>query len=133
MDGKIAFIGTIRSELSKLESCPKQGKEGAPSAKLEIYPDYREGLKGIAPGSRLIILTWLHQADRSLLQTHPRGDKRNPLTGVFATRSPARPNPIGLHPAEVLSMDENGLMVSPMEALDGTPIIDIKIDITPHD
>lgn len=126
---ELVFIGTIRSKLTKLTSCPKQGVEGAPSARIDILPQYREALIGITPGTRLIIFTWLHQSNRHVLQVHPRDKLSTPLTGVFATRSEARPNPIGLHPVEVISTDESGLIVSPMETLDGTPVIDIKIEL----
>ncbi|RJP17984.1 MAG: tRNA (N6-threonylcarbamoyladenosine(37)-N6)-methyltransferase TrmO [Candidatus Abyssobacteria bacterium SURF_5] len=120
-------IGVVRSELRNLEDAPRQGYEGAPDAWLEIYPPFRNALEGISPNSEVIILTWLHLADRDVLQVHPRGDPSRPLTGVFATRSPARPNPIGLHRVTVLEIDKKrGIRVHPLEAIDGTPVLDIK-------
>jgi len=131
MDAKLVFIGKIKSELTRLESCPKQGREGAPKARVEILPEFRDALKGMAPGDRIVILTWFHKADRRTLQVHPRGNRAIPLTGVFLTRSPGRPNPVGLHPVRVLGVDEKGIQVTPMEALDGTPVIDIKVELSP--
>jgi tRNA-Thr(GGU) m(6)t(6)A37 methyltransferase TsaA len=120
-------VGIVRSPLSSREGCPKQGWEGAPDAWLEIFPAFTDALDGIAVGSDILILTWLHKGRRDLLRVHPRGNPAKPLRGVFATRSPDRPNPIGLHRAEVLKIEEPGrIMVRPLEALDGTPIIDIK-------
>ena len=103
-----------------------QGDEGAPDALLEITPIAAQGLRGIKAGDELIVLTWLHLAQRDVLEVHPRGDLARPLTGVFATRSPDRPNPVGLHHVSVLEVTEKSLRVSPMEAIDGTPIVDIK-------
>ena len=103
-----------------------QGDEGAPEAWLELTPQAAPGLRGVATGDELIVLTWLHLAERDVLQVHPRGDLNRPLTGVFATRSPDRPNPIGLHRASVLEVTSQSLRVAPLEAIDGTPIVDIK-------
>lgn len=120
-------IGTVSSEIKNLNDCPKQGTEGAPQAKISIKKEYVTALKGVAVGSRLVLLTWLHLADRSVLQIHPRGDKEKPLTGVFSTRSPARPNPIGLHEVEVVGIDDEcTITVHPFEVLDSTPVIDIN-------
>lgn len=119
-------IGLIRSELTRLEEAPMQGDEGAPEAWLEITPLAAQGLRGIKAGDELIVLTWLHLAQRDVLEVHPRGDPARPLTGVFATRSPDRPNPVGLHRVSVLEVTEQSLRVAPMEAIDGTPIVDIK-------
>ena len=119
-------IGIIHSELTQLEDAPMQGDEGAPEAWLELSSSTAQGLRGIQPGDELIVLTWLHLAERDVLQVHPRGDLRRPLTGVFATRSPDRPNPIGMHRVLVLEVAEQKLRVAPLEAIDGTPIVDIK-------
>ncbi len=120
-------VGIVRSSLKSREGCPKQGWEGAPDAWLEIYPAFTDALDGIAVGNDMLILTWLHEGRRDLLRVHPRGNPDEPLRGVFATRSPDRPNPIGLHRAEVLEIQEpNRIRVRPLEALDGTPVIDIK-------
>ena len=121
-------IGVVRSQLRRLEDAPMQGDEGAPEAWLELTPQAAQGLLGIQPGDELIVLTWLHLAQRDVLQVHPRGDINRPLTGVFATRSPDRPNPIGLHRVSVREVadSERKLRVTPLEAIDGTPIVDIK-------
>lgn len=103
-----------------------QGDEGPPEAWLELTPQAAPGLMGIQPGDELIVLTWLHLAQQDVLQVHPRGDPNRPLTGVFATRSPDRPNPIGLHRVAVLEVAGRKLRVAPLEAIDGTPIVDIK-------
>lgn len=119
-------IGFVRSALTRLEDAPMQGDEGAPDAWLEISPPVRQGLAGIRAGDELIVLTWLHLAERDVLQVRPRGDRNRPLTGVFATRSPDRPNPVGLHRVPVLEVAEDRLRVARLEAIDGTPIVDIK-------
>jgi tRNA-Thr(GGU) m(6)t(6)A37 methyltransferase TsaA len=120
-------VGIVRSSLSSREGCPKQGWEGAPDAWLEIFPAFTDALDGIAVGSDILILTWLHKGRRDLLKVHPRGNPDEPLRGVFATRSPDRPNPIGLHRVEVLEIQESDrIRVGPLEALDGTPVIDMK-------
>ena len=103
-----------------------QGSEGAPDAWLEVSESVAEGLDGLARGDELIILTWLHHANREVLKVHPRSDRRRPLTGVFATRSPDRPNPIGLHQVKVHEIDGNRLRIGPIEVIDGTPVVDIK-------
>lgn len=103
-----------------------QGDEGAPDAWLEFTPHAVRGLLGVNIGDELILLTWLHFAQRDVLQVHPRGDRNRPLTGVFATRSPDRPNPVGLHHVSVLEVAMQRLRVAPLEAIDGTPIVDIK-------
>lgn len=119
-------IGFIRSELTRLEAAPLQGDEGAPEAWLELAPLAAPGLAGIVAGDELVVLTWLHRARRDVLQVHPRGNPDRPLRGVFATRSPDRPNPVGLHRVSVLEVAEHKLRVAPLEAIDGTPIVDIK-------
>lgn len=122
----IKIIGVIRSELSSREAAPHQGYEGAPEALLELAAPVAPGLLGITVGDELIVLTWLHRAQRDVLQVHPRGRLDAPLTGVFATRSPDRPNPVGLHRVSVLEVAEQRLRVAPIEAIDGTPVVDIK-------
>jgi tRNA-Thr(GGU) m(6)t(6)A37 methyltransferase TsaA len=122
----IKAIGTVRSQLKDRKGAPRQGYEGAPEVWLEINSAVAEGLLGISVGDEMIVITWLHQSRREVLQVHPRGIRDAPLTGVFATRSPDRPNPVGLHRVSVLEVDGLKLKVSPMEAIDGTPIIDIK-------
>ena len=120
-------VGIVRSKLKRREDCPRQGWEGAPDAWVEIDPAFAEGLDGITPGLEVVLLTWFHKARRNVLKLHPRNNPENPLRGVFTTRSPDRPNPVGLHRVEVLEVDVQGwLRVRPLEALDGTPIIDIK-------
>jgi len=119
-------IGFVRSVLKIREKAPRQGYEGAPDAWLDLNPGVAEALKGIAPGEELIVLTWFHLAARDVLTVHPRGERKNPLTGVFLTRSPDRPNPIGLHRVQVLEVVGTNLRVAPLEAVDGTPIIDLK-------
>jgi tRNA-Thr(GGU) m(6)t(6)A37 methyltransferase TsaA len=120
-------IGYVRSTLKLRSLAPRQGSEGAPGARLEVYDAYIEGLKGLQVGKDIWVLTWLHQAQRSVLQVHPRGELSNPLTGVFATRSPDRPNPIGLHRTKLVRIEESRwLLVEHLEAIDGSPILDIK-------
>lgn len=120
-------VGVVRSRLTARSEAPLQGSEGAPEAWVEIDPAYADALAGVARGDEVILLTWLHLSDRDVLQVHPRGDRGRPLTGVFATRSPDRPNPIGLHRVRVLEVEEPArLRVWPLEALDGTPVVDIK-------
>lgn len=119
-------IGVVRSGLSTREEAPKQGSEGAPDAWLEINREVAAGLEGIGAGSELILITWFHQARRDILRLHPRRDATRPLTGVFSTRSPDRPNPLGLHRVTVREIAGNRLRVGPLEAMDGTPLVDIK-------
>lgn len=119
-------IGIIRSELDGLGAAPLQGYEGAPEAWLDLKAVVAQGFVGITTGDELILLTWLHRARRNVLRVHPRGRVQAPLTGVFATRSPDRPNPVGLHRVAVLEIAGQRLKVAPMEAIDGTPVVDIK-------
>ena len=120
-------IGFVRSSLRDPKEAPNQAFEGAPEAVLEIDSQYAEALHLVRPGQDLILLTWLHRADREVLQTHPRGDPTTPLTGVFATRSPDRPNPIGVHRVTITAIESGTrLRVQALEAVDGTPIIDLK-------
>lgn len=134
----VEAIGFVRSSLKDRKGAPRSGKEGAPEAWIEILPAFVEGLKGITTGvsgvtvsSEIILLTWFHESDRDVLQVHPRSDKNRPLMGVFATRSPDRPNPIGLHRVTIFEVAGNRLRVGPLEAIDGTPIVDIKPVILP--
>ena len=122
----LQIIGTIHSDLKRIEDCPLQENENAPKAAIEVYPEYLEGIKDIKPGSKVILLTWLHQADRSVIKCVTRNNYNTPKIGVFSTRSPDRPNPIGLHIVTVLSVEANRLMVTALEVLDQTPLIDIK-------
>ena len=119
-------IGVVESPLASMSEAPKQGDEGAPDAWLALDPAYLQALDGVAAGDELIVVTWLDRADREVLAVHPRNDTSRPLTGVFGTRSPHRPNPIGLHRVEVAEIDGARLRVRNLEALDGTPIVDLK-------
>jgi len=120
-------IGFVRSPLKSREECPKQGREGAPEAWLDIDPSYAAALDNLIEGQEIIVLTWLHLAQRDLLKVHPRGDRDKPLEGVFTIRSPHRPNPVGLHQVKVLEIQPPGrIRVYPLEVVDGTPIVDIK-------
>jgi tRNA-Thr(GGU) m(6)t(6)A37 methyltransferase TsaA len=121
-------IGVVRSSLRAIADAPNQAFEGAPEALLEIDPEFADALHRLEPGDELIVLTWLHQSDRDVLQTHPTGNTTIPLTGVFRTRSPDRPNPIGLHRVTVTARERpTTLRVQALEVIDGTPIIDLKI------
>jgi len=119
-------IGHVESPLTEAGEAPKQGFEGGPDAWLVFEPGMREALDGLQPGARVIVLTWLDRADRGVLRVHPRDDASNPMRGVFTTRSADRPNPIGLHEVEVLAVEGTRVRVSDLEALDGTPVLDIK-------
>lgn len=127
MGQAIRFIGKIHSELKRIEDCPLQENENAPEASITIFPEFMEGIQDIVVGSDVLLLTWLHLADRKVIKTKPRNNPEAPLTGVFSTRSPDRPNPIGLHSVKVLSISEDDLIkVSGLEVVDQTPLIDIK-------
>lgn len=126
VDYSLKPIGIIRSQLERLADAPLQGDEGSYDAWLDLIPEVALGLLGIHVGDKLIILTWLHQAQRDILQVQPRDKQDAPMTGVFATRSSHRPNPIGLHEVTVLEVGETQLRIAPIEAIDGTPIIDLK-------
>ena len=119
-------IGVVRSPLLRREDAPRQGSEGAPDAVVFVEPSFADALQGIRAGDRLVLVTWLHEADRNIQQVHPRDEEWRPLTGVFATRSSDRPNPLGLHEVTVLGIDGLELAVGPLEAIDGTPVVDIK-------
>ena len=125
-EGRLRPIGTIRSLLKARDQAPRQGSEGAPDAWLEVHPRVAEALQGIGVGDEILVITWFHRARRDVLKVRPRSDPRNPLTGVFATRSPDRPNPLGLHPVVVRAIEGTRLRIGPIEAIDGTPVIDIK-------
>ena len=120
-------VGFIRSTVKGREDAPRQGPEGAPDAWLEIEPQFAEAFARNGSGAhQLIVITWLHEAKRDVLKGHPRSDESRPLTGVFYTRSPARPNPLGLHPVTVRAIEGTRLKIGPIEAFDGTPVVDIK-------
>jgi tRNA-Thr(GGU) m(6)t(6)A37 methyltransferase TsaA len=124
-------LGFLQSPLKELRDAPRQGREGAPDAWLEVNAMQASGLEGIAVGDEIIVITWLHKAQRDILKVHPRGDQTRSLTGVFATRSPDRPNPLGLHWVTVLEIAGKRLKVGPIEAIDGTPVVDIKPVLPP--
>jgi tRNA-Thr(GGU) m(6)t(6)A37 methyltransferase TsaA len=126
IDFTVRPIGHVESPLTSTADAPRQGDEGAPEAYLILDPIVQAGLDGISVGNEIIVLTWLHEADRSVLKVHPRGDLNRPEQGVFSTRASSRPNPIGLHRVRVLGMDGLRVRISDLEAIDGTPIVDIK-------
>ena len=125
-------IGVIRSTIKERSQAPMQGQEGAPDAWLEIRSFATEGLHRLAAGNEIIVLTWLHRAKRDVLKVYPRSNQRLGLHGVFATRSPDRPNPVGLHRVTIREISGNRLLIGPIEAIDGTPVIDIKPVIPCH-
>jgi len=119
-------VGIVRSALTDRASAPRQGSEGAPAAWIDIADAFRVALDGLQVGQEVIVLTWFHQAERTVLQVRPRRNPEAPETGVFATRSPDRPNPIGLHRVTILEITGGRLRVEPLEAIDGTPVLDLK-------
>ncbi|MCO5966797.1 tRNA (N6-threonylcarbamoyladenosine(37)-N6)-methyltransferase TrmO [Actinoallomurus soli] len=119
-------IGRVESPLTDRAAAPRQGDEGAPEAWLVFREDVREGLRELAVGAQVIVLTWFDRASHDVLVVHPRGDLARPPQGVFGTRSPDRPNPVGLHRVTVLAIDGPRVLVKDLEALDGTPIVDVK-------
>ena len=119
-------VGHVSSTLTDRGSAPKQGTEGAPQAWLVFEPAVSPALEGLRPGDRVFVLTWLHLSPRDVLRVHPRDDPSTAMRGVFSTRSPDRPNPIGLHPVEILEVTGRRVRVRDLEALDGTPILDVK-------
>jgi tRNA-Thr(GGU) m(6)t(6)A37 methyltransferase TsaA len=125
-DYEIRPVGYIESPLVDRRTAPKQGFEGGPQAWLVFNPDVAEGIRDLAVGAEVLVLTWLHQAQRDVLAVHPRDDVRNPETGVFSTRSADRPNPIGLHRVRIVAIDGARVLVQDLEAIDGTPIVDVK-------
>lgn len=125
-DYHVRPIGRVESPLTEREQAPRQGDEGVPTAWLVLDPDVREAMRDLAAGSEVLVLTWLDRGDRSVLRVHPRGDAARPPQGVFSTRSPHRPNPIGIHQVQILSIDGARISVRNLEAVDGTPILDVK-------
>ena len=125
-------IGRVESALTERHQAPRQGDEGAPDAWLVFGPEVTEGLRDLRPGDEVIVLTWLDRADRDVLVTRPRDDPARPLTGVFSTRSPDRPNPVGLHRVQIVSAEGTRFLVRSLEALDGTPIVDVKPVLDRH-
>lgn len=126
MNYEVRPIGSVESPLVDPKTAPKQGFEGAPEAWLVFSPEVAEGIRDLAIGAEVFVLTWLHQARRDVLAVHPRDDPRNPETGVFSTRSQDRPNPIGLHRVQIAAIDGLRVLVRNLEAVDGTPIVDVK-------
>jgi tRNA-Thr(GGU) m(6)t(6)A37 methyltransferase TsaA len=125
-------IGRVESPLVEPADAPKQGDEGAPDAWIVIDATLQPAIRGLEPGADAIVLTWLDRADRSTLLVHPRDDPANPLRGVFATRSADRPNPIGLHRVEILAINNTRIHVRNLEAVHGTPVVDIKPQLGPR-
>jgi tRNA-Thr(GGU) m(6)t(6)A37 methyltransferase TsaA len=123
---ELTQIGTVESPLTDLAAAPKQGDEGAPDAWLVFEPSVLEALDGLRPGDEVLVLTWLDRASREVLAVHPRDDTSRPLQGVFGTRSQHRPNPIGLHRVEIAEIDDGRMRVRNLEAVDGTPVVDVK-------
>jgi tRNA-Thr(GGU) m(6)t(6)A37 methyltransferase TsaA len=119
-------IGWVESPLVDRDSAPRQGDEGAPDAWLVLDSDMRSGIRDLREGTEIIVLTWLDRARRDVLVVHPRGDPNNPTLGVFSTRSPDRPNPVGLHTVLILAIEDTRILVRHLEALDRTPVLDIK-------
>jgi len=124
--GPLRAIGKIRSSIKTRADAPKQGSEGAPDAWLHVNQFAMQALDGVKVGDEIVVITWLHEARRDVLKVHPRSIENRPLTGVFATRSPDRPNPLGLHRVTVRRIVKNKLLIGPIEAIDGTPVVDIK-------
>ena len=130
MNARLEPIGIIRSPLTQRRDAPKQGSEGAPDAWLEVEPAFAEALHGLSAGDDVIVVTWLHLARRDVLKVHPRSDPNRPLAGVFATRSPDRPNPLGFHRVTIRRIEGSRLLIGPIEAINGTPVVDIKPTLT---
>ena len=123
---QVVPVGWVESSLTDRAQAPRQGDEGAPSAWLAFTPQVADAVRDLVPGTEVIVLTWLDRADRDVLVARPRNDPARPLTGVFSTRSPDRPNPIGLHRVQVVATEGLRILVRPLEALDKTPVIDVK-------
>ncbi|MFN8114149.1 MAG: tRNA (N6-threonylcarbamoyladenosine(37)-N6)-methyltransferase TrmO [Solirubrobacterales bacterium] len=126
IESRLRMVGEVSSPLTDPAQAPKQGDEGAPEAWIILDDEVGEAVGGIEPGAEMIVITWLDRADREVLSVHPRGDVSRPPLGVFATRSPARPNPIGLHRVQIREIDGSRLRVAGLEAVDGTPVLDLK-------
>lgn len=124
-------VGFVESTLKDRHGAPKQGNEGAPDAWINLARGVLPAVEGLVVGQEIVLITWLHQSKREVLKVHPRSNKNAPLTGVFATRSPDRPNPLGLHQVKVLEISAGRLRVGPLEAIDGTPVVDIKPILCP--
>lgn len=122
----LKIVGYVRSPIKELAAAPLQENEGAPAVTIVISEEFIPAVSGLRSGDKVVIMTWLHKGDRNTLTTHPRNDLTLPKLGVFATRSPDRPNPIGLHVAIITNVSTNGITVSNLEVIDGTPVIDIK-------
>jgi len=122
----ISPVGYVRSDITAREHAPRQGRDASAEARIEILPQYINAVDGIKQWSQLLVICWLHLADRDTLAVHPRGDASAPLTGIFGTRSPARPNPLAVYTADLLSVEGNVLNVRGIDAVDGTPVLDIK-------
>lgn len=125
-------IGVVESRLTEPDSAPRQGDEGAPECWLVLEPDVLPALDGLRSGDEIVVITWLHLADRTVRQVHPRGDPSRPIRGVFSTRSQHRPNPLGIHSVTILGIDGLRIHVRGLEAVDGTPIVDIKSTLEPR-
>ena len=126
MNPTLEYIGIINSELKNIDDCPRQADENAPEASVVVYPEFANGLRDIKPGDEILLLTWLHMGDRSVLEARPRNNPNAPRTGIFSTRSPNRPNPIGIHSVKVISVTGGEIKIDGLEVLDQTPLIDIK-------
>lgn len=119
-------VGWVESPLTDRDPAPRQGDEGAPPARVVFRPEVREAAADLRVGDEVLVLTWLHQGRRDVVSVHPRGDPDRPRQGVFSTRSPDRPNPIGLHAVTIVGVDDDAIAVSDLEAIDGTPVLDVK-------
>jgi tRNA-Thr(GGU) m(6)t(6)A37 methyltransferase TsaA len=131
MSFEVQPVGRVESSIADVEDAPRQGDEGAPDAIVVFDERVAEAMRDLRSGDEILVLTWLHQARRDVLSVHPRGDQRRPVQGVFSTRSPDRPNPIGLHRVRILSVDGTRVTVSELEAVDGTPVLDVKPVLEP--
>lgn len=126
MNPTLQYIGIVSSELKNIDDCPRQADENAPEAVVIVYPEFNGGIKDLKPGDEILLFTWLHMGDRTILETNPRNNPNTPLTGIFSTRSPNRPNPIGIHSTKIISISGGEIKLAGLEALDQTPVIDIK-------